>query len=171
MVWNLISWGRPFRLVSTSLDCSSPETTPVQIECGLGFSTVLTKSGDVYAWWLFQGILKDRYWEAKAQLDKDESTMAILPEHGTVIPCHTWEIDKEPTKLPMLPDLPNLMGTGLPEEREKGTRLIKIAALEHCLVGLTNKGHVLKLDGMDDEDSIRNWCYVSKSARMADTPF
>ena len=101
-----------------------------------------------------------------AELDKDESTKTIMPDDGTVIPCHTWEIDEDPVKLPMLPDLPDLPGTGLPEEeREKETRLIKIAAFYHGLVGLTNKGHVLKLDGMAKEDSIQSWRYVSQRIR------
>jgi len=166
-VWNFRSWGRPFRLVSPSLDCSSPATTPIQIECGWAFSTVLTRSGDVYAWWPFEGTLEDRYRETMAELDKDESTKAIVPDDGTVIPCHTWEINKDPVKLPILPDLPDLLATGLPEEvRRKETKLIKIASFDNCLVGLTNKGHVLKIDGLTDEDSIQIWRYVSENARV-----
>ena len=165
-VWNFRSWGRPFKLNSSSLDCSSPKTTPVQIECGDEFSTVLTKSGDVYVWWPFKGTLGDRYLEGMAELDKDESTKAIIPQDGTVIPCHTWEINEDPVKLPALPDLPDLPATGLPEDgRRKETKLIEIAALDDFLVGLTNKGHVLRLDGMNDEHSVRLWRYVSKSAQ------
>jgi len=164
VVWNFISWDRPFQLVSPSLDCSSPETTPIQIECGWEFSTVLTGSGDVYAWWPFGETFEGRYQGAVAKLDKDESTKAIGPDNGTVIPCHTWEINKDPVKLPILPDLPDLPATGLPEEeRGKETKLIKIAAFGNCLIGLTNKGHVLKMDGLTDEDSIQIWNYVSES--------
>ena len=98
-----------------------------------------------------------------AKLDKDKSTKTIVPRGGTVIPCHTWEINTDPVKVPILSDLPDLPGTGLSEEeRKKETKLIKIAALDHCLVGLTNQGHVLVLDGMGKEDSIRNWHYVSQ---------
>lgn len=164
-VWNFRSWGRPFRLVSPLLDCSSPETTPLQIECGWAFSTVLTRSGDVYAWWPSGGAFEDRYRQAMAELDRDESTKAKVAEEETVVPCHTWEITKDPVKLPVLPDLPDLLGTGLPEEElRKETKLIKIAALDNFLVGLTNKGHVLKIDGMTDEDSIQIWRYVSANA-------
>ena len=172
-VWNFRSWGRPFRLVSPSLDCSSPKTTPIQIECGWEFCTVLTEAGDVYVWWPFEGTLKDRYREGMAELDKSESTKAIVPHGGKVIPCHAWEVNKDPVKLPMLPDLPDLLGTGLPEEEGKQeTKLIKIAALEHSLIGLTNKGHVLGLDRLYDEDVLkfhgedttRTWHYVSKGA-------
>jgi len=172
MVWNFINWGRPFRLVSPSLDCSSPETTPLQIECGWEFSTVLTGSGDVYAWWPFGGTFGDRYQEAVAELDKDESTKVIVPDNETVIPCHTWNINKDPVKLPILPDLPDWPATGLPEEEwGKETKLIKIAAFGNCLIGLTNKGHVLKMDGLTDEDSIQIWHYVSESARTMFHPF
>ena len=73
-------------------------------------------------------------------------------------------------KLPKLPDLPDLLGTGLSEEeRKKETKLIKIAALDHYLVGLTNQGHVLKLDEMAEGESIRNWYHVSRACERFDT--
>ena len=97
------------------------------------------------------------------ELGKDESMKAIVPNGGIVIPCHTWEINKDPIRLPTLPDLPDFLGTGLlEEERKKETKLIKIAAFNFYLIGLTNKGHVLKIDGMRTEDSIWNWYYVSQ---------
>jgi len=171
-VWNFISWGRPFRLVSPLLDCSSLETTPIQIECGWEFSTVLTKSGDVYAWWPFGGTFQDQYQEAIAKLDKDESTKAIVHHDEMAILCYTWEVEKDPVKLPILPNLPDLPGIELPEEEHrKETKLIKIAALNYCLIGLTNKGHVLKIDGLTNERSIQAWSYVSERAQMMWNPF
>lgn len=165
-IWTFRSWGRPFRLVSPLLDCSSPETTPAQVECGWAFCTVLMKSGDVYAWWPFGESFEDQYRKENAELDNNESTKAIVPDDGKVIPCHTWEMKKDPVKLPVLPDLPDLPATGLPEkERKKETKLIKIAPFDNCLVGLTNKGHVLKIDGLTDEESIQIWRYVSGNAR------
>ena len=162
-VWNFESWGRPYRLASPLLDCSSPETTPVQVERGSSFSAVLTRSGDVYGW----PVHVDQHRKAIAGLDKDESTRAIVPDGGTVIPCHTWEINMDPTKLPSLPDLPDLSMTGLPEEeRKKKTRLIKIAACSNSLVGLTNKGHVLKMKELYMENPTWVWDYVSEGARM-----
>ena len=159
-----MSWGRPFRLISHLLDCSSPETTPVQIECGPNFSTVLTGSGDVLAWWPDMGAFRNQDWEVVAKMHKGVSAKTIVPDDDLVIPCHTWEIDMDPVKLPTLPDLPDLPATGLPDgERKKETKLIKIAACHNCLVGLTNKGHVLKLDRLLDEDSVRIWHYVSKN--------
>ena len=156
-VWNFRSWGRPFRLVSPSLDCSSPETTPIQIECGGHFSAVLMRSGDVYAWWPFGDTFEDQYWATMAEPAVDESTKTTVP----AIPCCTWEINKDPVKLPTLPDLPDLPTTGLSEERRKDTKLIEIAGFNNCLIGLTNRGHVLKIDGLIDEDSVQIWRYVS----------
>ena len=162
MVWILRSWGRPFRLVSPLLGCSSPETTPIQVECGWPFSAVLTRSGDVYVW-PFWGAFEGQYWRTMAKLDKDNSTKAILPRGGTVIPCHISEMKMDPVKLPTLPNLPDLLETGLPEEAyRKETKLIKIAGLDGCLVGLTNKGHVLKLDKLDAEHPNLVWNYVSE---------
>jgi len=167
VVWTFMSWGRPFRLVSPLLDCSSSGTTPIQIECSKWFSAVLTRSGDVYVWWPTHGIIRHWYHEATERLDGDESTKAIVPDGGTVIPCHTLEIHEDPVKLPALPDLPELPGTGLSEEeRGKETKLIKIAAMRYRLIGLTNKGHVLKTDGLYGEDNTRAWEYVSENARM-----
>jgi len=161
-VWNFRSWGRPFRLVSPSLDCSSPETAPIQIECGGHFSAVLTRSGDVYVWWPFGDTFEDQYRAAMAELAVGSPTKTIVPVDETVIPCCTWEIYEDPVKLPILPDLPDLPTTGLSEEeRRKDTKLIKIAGFNNCLIGLTNKGHVLKIDGLTDEDSIQIWRYVS----------
>ena len=165
-VWIFTTWGRPFRLVSRFLDCSSPETTPLQIECGYSTCTILTKSGDVYAWWPFEGTLGDLYREGMAKLDKDESTKAILPDDGTVIPCHTWEIKMDPVKkLQMYYVMSDLPGTGLTEEeRRKETKLIKIAAVTWGLIGLTNKGHVIMLDKLYGEHCIGVSGLVRKSA-------
>jgi hypothetical protein len=71
-----------------------------------------------------------------AEQNRDGPTEVVVPDGGTVIPCHTREINMDPVKLPILPDLPELPATGLPEEeRRKETKLIKIEALDHCLVG------------------------------------
>ena len=171
-VWTFTSWGRPFRLVSPLLDCSSPETTPIQIECGWESSVVLTKSGDVYLWWLYEGAFGEQYWKAMAKLDEDESTNAIVPDGGTVIPCHTWEINLDPIKLPILPRLPDLLATGLSEEEHrKETKLIKISAFDNSLVGLTNKGHVLKMGDLFGDYSAQVWHYVSERVQMIWHPF
>ena len=162
-VWNFRTWGRPYRLVSPLLDCSSPERTPIQIEHVWLFSVILTRSGDVYRCQLRWA----RYWEAMAKLDEDESTRAVIPDGEAAIPCHTWEMGIDPVKLPSLPVLPDLPMTGLgEEERGKETKLIKIAACFHSLVGLTNKGHVLKMNRPSMEAPVWVWIYVSRSERM-----
>lgn len=157
-VWTFKSWGEPIQLISPSLDCSSPETTPIQIECGDMFSAALTRSGDVYAWWLNRGDFDELYWEIH------ETSMALVPDHEAAIPCRTLELKTDPIKLPAFSDLPDLPATGLPGgQRSKETRLIKIAACSSCLIGLTNKGHVLKLDGLSTDNNTWIWDYVSEN--------
>ena len=171
-VWTFRSWGRPFRLISPLLNCLTPETTPLQIECGWVFCSVLTRSGDVYAWWPFDWAFENPYWQIMGELDRDRSTRAIVSGDGTVIPCHAWEMKKDPVKLPVLPYLPDLPSTGIPKkERKKNTKLIKIAAFDNSMIGLTNKGHVLKIDGLTGGDSIRSWRYVSGCTRVILDPY
>ena len=113
-----------------------------------------------------------QYEEAMAELDKDESTKAIVPDGGTVIPCHTWEMKMDPVKLSVPPDLPDLPMTGIPEEeRRKETKFIEVATCSGSLVGLTNKGHVLKMDRLDEEGITPVWDYVSGITRMVWHPF
>jgi len=167
-VWNLETWGRPYRLVSPLLDCSSPETTPIQAESGWPFPAVLMRSGDVYRCPPPLG----QYEKVMAELDEDESTRAIVPDGETVIPCHTWEMNMDLVKLPIPPDLPDLPMTGLSEEeRRKETKFIEISAFWDGFVGLTNKGHVLKVNQFAGQDSFDIWHYVSGSARMIGYPF
>ena len=157
-VWTFKDWGVAIRLVSKSLDCSSPETTPIQVECGQWFSAVLTGSGDVYAWWTSLGTFSTLYWKTR------RTGVAPVTDHDAVIPCQTWELKTDLVKLSALPDLPDLPATGLPEEeRRKETRLIKIAAGDNFLIGLTNKGHVLQLAGLRQEGHTQIWDYVSKN--------
>ena len=157
-VWTFNNWAEPTRLVSPSLDCLSPETMPIQIECGVVFSAVLTRSGDVYAWWTNEGTFDELYMEIH------NPRMGVIADHEGVIHCQTRELKMDPIKLPTLPDLPDLLATGLlQEDRRKETKLIKIAACNDCLIGLTNKGHVLKLDGLETEDHTRIWHYVSEN--------
>jgi len=163
-VWNFESQERLYRLVSPLLDCSSPETTPIQIQCETLFSAVLTRSGDVYVWSMYaEGMTKYR----------NKYRRVAVPDGGTDIPCHTWEINVDPTKLPSLPDLPDLPMTGLPEEeRRKETKLIQIAACSNSLVGLTNKGHVLQVGRLYGGEGLTwFWDYVSEGSRMIWHPF
>ena len=169
-IWIFESWGRPYQIISPLLDCSSPETTPIQIEQSSIFSAALTRSGDVYVWSALMEA-SDQYKEAMEKLDTDGSTRAIVPNGGTVIPCHTWEMEVDLVKLLIPPNLPDLPMTGLPEEEHrKEIKFIKIAAFHYGFVGLTNKGHVclLKIDlnQIITDQFIFVWSYVSESAQM-----
>ena len=115
-------------------------------------------------WWPSTGALSGQYHEAIEEMDKYGSAKVVVSNNETAIPCHTFSIHMDPVKVPTLPDLPDLPSTGLPEgEHKKETKLIKIAACYKSLIGLTNKGHVLKLDGLQDENSMLIWHYVSEN--------
>lgn len=77
-----------------------------------------------------------------------------------------------PVRLPSIPaDLPRLPGTGISSEvLDRPTKLIKIAGMDNNLIGLTNKGHVLRFDMLDGEDSYQqgHWEYVSQIASRMD---
>jgi SCF-associated factor 1 len=76
---------------------------------------------------------------------------------GKSIPCHTWDLQADPIVLPPLPPLPVLRSDQDPE-----TKLVRIAAMEDSLVGLTNNGHVVKFDGLSTENiQGRSWVYAS----------
>jgi SCF-associated factor 1 len=69
-----------------------------------------------------------------------------------------------PLRIPPIPTLPELNDAGLSqEERSKETVLVKIAAFDNSLIGLTNKGHVLKFGDLSNERSFNastRWEYV-----------
>ncbi|KAI0923709.1 hypothetical protein AcV5_009183 [Taiwanofungus camphoratus] len=162
-VWTFTSWGRPFRLSSSLLDKSSPETTPIQIESGWAFSSVLTESGDVLVYWPFMGRMKDRIAERNEELDEQSASVPTkaLPTAAEplVIPCHSWVLEGiDPIRLPPIPisSLPKLAGTGLTKEQlNEETKLIKIAGADNTIIGLTNQGHVLKYGMLAGEDTYR----------------
>ncbi|CCM03324.1 uncharacterized protein FIBRA_05452 [Fibroporia radiculosa] len=170
-VWAFTSWGRPFRLVSPLLDKSSPEATPTQISSGWGFSSVLTESGDVFVYWPFSGRLQQVINEKNMELDEggiSESTRATPTKaEPTVIPCYPWDLqDVDPVRLPSIPTrLPRLQSTGLSdEELDAETKLVKIAGMDRMIIGLTNKGHVLRYGDLGGEDSYQrgHWEYLAE---------
>ncbi|KAG2157788.1 regulator of chromosome condensation 1/beta-lactamase-inhibitor protein II [Suillus bovinus] len=154
-VWTFLSWGRPFRLVTPAFDATTLDSTPALVESGWNFSSVLTKSGDVYVWWPFAAPLKDIIAARNIAMDAAADSKAYATEDG-VIPCSTWELREEPTKLPPLPPLPEL-----PLESAEPARLIKLAALESRLIGLTNHGHVLSI-AVESDVAVRSerWEYL-----------
>jgi len=99
--------------------------------------------------------------EAKyEEMDRQGNTRAI-PTRENVIPCVTWDLDFEPTRLPAIPPLPDLLHTG-GEKSTEVTQLIQIAAFDNHIVGLTNHGHVLKYGSLHDETGVirGRWDYL-----------
>jgi len=82
-----------------------------------------------------------------------------IPTEDKVIPCSTWNLQLDPIRLPVIPSLPKLV------EIEEETKLIKIAGLDNILIGLTNQGHVLAFNSLDNENATSRgvWTYVSSS--------
>ncbi|KAF8141567.1 regulator of chromosome condensation 1/beta-lactamase-inhibitor protein II, partial [Boletus edulis] len=155
-VWNFLSFGRPFRLVTPLLDGTTPDSTPVQVESGWSFSSVLTKGGDVYVWWPMHGEVKQLVDARNAAMD-EEGLYPHATEDGT-IPCAHWELPTDPYRLPELPRLPKLDGTNT---EEMDVYIVKVAALDSHLIGLTNRGHVVKiLVQTSDTARLEGWVYL-----------
>ena len=91
------------------------------------------------------------------------------PLKDGVVKCATWQLQFEPVGLPHVPkDLPALR-----KGSEGPGKLIKIAAGDGFLIGLTSEGHVLKMNlsgitseqGLEElnglfEKKLRTWEYV-----------
>jgi len=155
-VWIFLSFGRPFKLITSFLDASSASASPYQVLSGWSFSAVLTKAGDVYVWFPWGEQMAREISEHNSTMD--EEGQEVRESEKGVISCVTWELEHDPHKLPSLPLLPSLT----PGPHVKDTHLIKIAALEHHIVGLTNYGHVLKIH-LQEGDLSRplTWEYAS----------
>lgn len=160
-VWTFISWGRPFRLHSRLFE--NADSRPIQVECGWGFSAVLTNSGEVYLWWPLSGSTKDAIRQKNQELDAEGDKKAVASPDG-VIPCVTWLMDIEPFRLPPIPNLPS-PGTHF---KEGLTQLIKVAALDALLIGLTNHGHLLVFNALESESTAVNgeWHYLPKFSEL-----
>lgn len=78
------------------------------------------------------------------------------------IPCVTWDLNEDPAQLPLIPLLPELPGG----DGEKSTQLIQIAGMDAQIIGLTNKGHVLKFGNLQSKETSRagSWEYVSMNS-------
>jgi SCF-associated factor 1 len=137
----------------------------------------LTQSGSVLIEWPFEGALNDKIQDYHAERaqgpDGGEDT---LKNGSTLLECPTWEIDHVLLELPSIPtDLPHLEkstgaaygGDSIVEE----LKIVKIAVGESFVVGVTNGGHVLKIDLKFEEDPeevrdrlrrrLTQWVYVS----------
>lgn len=157
-IWNFLNFGRPFRLVTPLLDCTTPESTPVQVESGWSVSSVLTKGGDVLVWWPMGDDMKQLIDAQNSAMD-EEGLYARVVDKG-VIPCAHWEVRKDPYRLPELPRLPALDGA---RYEDVDVHLVKIAAMDCHLIGLTNHGHVVKiLAQTSDTAGLEGWSYVCR---------
>jgi len=168
-VWTFINWGRPFRLDTPMLDCTSPETTPIQAESGWSFCSILTQSGDVFVFWPFIGEIGRRCHEENIAMDERGDCQAY-PTTDYRIPCVAWPLRADPLRIPPIPELPELSHTGSSQDERSKTTLIKIAAFDNHLVGLTNKGHVLKFGDLSNENSFdrrTRWQYLANFSELS----
>ncbi|KAF8624752.1 hypothetical protein AX15_005650 [Amanita polypyramis BW_CC] len=159
-IWTFINWGRPIRMTCPVFN--DRDFTPVQVECGWMFSCVLVRSGDVFAWFPFSGTLENRIVRNNHEMNRDENTFAL--ERDGVIPCAPWDTDLTPERLPSLPPLPELGETTAGNGTEQETKLVKIAGFDGHIIGLTNRGHVVKFRGLDNEQTVAQgqWTYLPK---------
>ncbi|KAI0692434.1 regulator of chromosome condensation 1/beta-lactamase-inhibitor protein II [Cytidiella melzeri] len=100
--------------------------------------------------------------------------------------CHVWSVDAEPSndsyrndagqevleqgqimvKLPDLEeyDLPSLSRPASERGKDEHTKIVKIAGLDNALVGLTNKGHVVRFKGLEGQETAQRqgnkWEYL-----------
>lgn len=146
-VWIFTRWGRPSIMTSDILNESGAGRV-VQVECGWVSVAMLTASGKVYVIWPFAEA--DEFCQQSTkrdeELDKKAGAAEIADETKKVVPCTSIEILAAPL---LLPDIPQNLPKFLPEAEEgdvKPIRLIKVAAGDQYLIGLTNQGHVLSID-------------------------
>ena len=81
------------------------------MECGWHFSSILTKTGDVFVWFTNDGDMKTRITDKMREMDSAGDKKAHPTEDG-YIPCVTWDLELDPIRLPPLPALPELPDTG-----------------------------------------------------------
>nr|GAT45716.1 RCC1/BLIP-II protein [Mycena chlorophos] len=158
-VWNFVNWGRPFVLASNHL---LHDSKPVQVECGWNFSSLLTKSGEIFVWWPLSGRMAEQIGSKNAEMDETKEAKANASDGA--IPCVPWTLEvSDLDRLPPLPRLPTLADTGDdPDERDQ-LKIIKIAAMDALLIALTNHGHVVLFRGLESEETLRSlgaWTYL-----------
>lgn len=147
-------------MLTPLLDRTSPEAIPVQVECGWGYVAALTLTGDVYVWWPFGQDIMQQYAVQMARMDEEGDKRAHATSEG-LIPCATWDLHYDPLRLPYIPRLPDMSHRNLDDDADE-TKLIKIAAMDGFLVGLTNRGHVLKFGDLSNPSALQlgQWEYV-----------
>ncbi|CAE6451761.1 unnamed protein product [Rhizoctonia solani] len=136
-IYILLQWGHPIRLDTPTLSGDRPESTVVQVEAGWDVCTFLTEAGDVFAIFPFHSPFSETVTE--------RTTQSVVTPQGGEVPCVCVDVQHHPTRLPSIPDdLPTLHPD--PLKSSVPPRLIQIAAGDKFVVGLTDGGHVLKLD-------------------------
>lgn len=114
-------------------------------------------------WLPFGDIMVQQYTMRMHEMDEEGDKFAEAPEGGA-IPSATWDFAYSPSKLPKLPELPEIHHVQADHsDAALVLKLIKIAAMDRFLIGLTNKGHVLKYGDLSGENGLQNghWEYVS----------
>ncbi|PVF97128.1 RCC1/BLIP-II protein [Serendipita vermifera] len=146
-VWCFYSWGLPFVYSPSLFEQTYQGSEIIQVECGWSFFAALTASGMAVVW-NQHGQVGAAYDQKDEVWDDQEREEAKAIEVDGVIQCQTWTVQGiEPLVLPELPNLPSLK-TG----QVGNYRLVKIAGGDQFILGLTNGGHVLKLDLNDIND-------------------
>ena len=92
---------------------------------------------------------------------------AWKPGEG-VVPTDPWDIEHDPRRLPDLPELPDLTDStedDVGSELKSKPKLVKIAASQDVLMGLTDQGHVLRFRCLAKEEFFdrAEWEYVRDS--------
>lgn len=145
-VWCFNSWGIPFQYQPNAFDHSIPDRKIIQVECGWSFVSALTESGTAYVWNVTYGEIKRRYEQMEEALANSpppdgQPDYRSAPLVDGVIQCQVQRLQGcEPLVLPDLPELPVL------DPAITQPKLIKLGAGDHFVVGLTDAGHVLKLN-------------------------
>lgn len=143
-IWCFNSWGRPLIYTPPILNSGLLGHRVIQVESGWSFSSALTELGTVLVWrpeWINLDITVAR---ARSRFCRPYHLDARGGfEESGAIQCQVGEVvDLVPIVLPALPSLPNIS-----ENNDSSlTRLVKIAAGDQFIVGLTNHGHVVKID-------------------------
>lgn len=155
-VWCFRTWGRPFVFKPAAFDPSNLDNVVVQVTCGWTIMAALNALGNVYVWSVFDGSVQDIFHLRNDEFDAQQRNQTRGVAINGIIKCHTWTmIGVEPLKLPELPQLPTLTSGAVPHPQ-----LVKIAAGDHFIVGLTNGGHVVKMNVPNVLWSNEVWEYV-----------
>ncbi|KAG8919024.1 hypothetical protein FRC02_001984 [Tulasnella sp. 418] len=187
-VWLFTRWGRPNLLAFTGTLDKPIQRHPrientqiIQVDCGFDPSVVfLTADGRAFIIWASSGSFLHQETIANAALDANDDGSPVKAIDG-VVKCIPVLIRAEPLMLPPLPsDLPHLQAGVVTEGHPNSPpKLIKIAAGNPYIVGLTDQGHVLYMvvrggdaaDGLETlreefNGGIRRWIYLPQFSEV-----